>query len=265
LLRPAIYRVADDAGFVPISDQKPYLAGNVRYVLSVAKVFQLFALAAGVLTLCALAVWFGLRRQGDPKIPGRPFAAVAVLATLIGANFLMIEHTLVLALFWRRYVFDDALTLGAVGFLTLSGVESLLTAPRLRRAIMIAAAVGILGFLCTAERLTMVGALIVSAPIARATGMFFPALFELAAANPLAVFAFDAVGAGLGAIAATFIPIAWGIDMFFIVAGLVFVVTFVHDVWFHIAPIDKAPEPSGSDQRAYDDRCAGDATAEVAV
>jgi hypothetical protein len=264
-LRPAIYPVADDPGFVPITDQKPYLAGNLRYVLSISQVFQLFALAAGVLALCALAVWFGLRRQGDPMIPGRPFAAVAVLATLIGANFLMIEHTLVLAIFRRLYVFDDALTLGAVGFLTLSGLGSLLTAPRLRRAIMIAAAVGILVFLCTAERLTMAGALIVGTPIALATGMFFPALFELAAANPLAVFAFDAIGAGLGAVAATFIPIAWGIDTFFIVAGIVFVVTFVDDVWFHITPVAKVPAYSGSDRRVHDDSCAGDAPAVLAV
>jgi hypothetical protein len=232
-LRPTIYPVADDPGFVPITDQKPYLAGNVRYVLSVPQVFQLFALAAGALALCGAAVWWGLRRRGDPLIPGRPFPAVAGLAILIGANFLMVEHSVVLALFRRLYVFDDALTLGAIGFLTLSGLGSLLAGQRLRRLLSLAAAVSIFVFLGTAERLSIGGVLFVVAPIALATGMFFPALFERAAANPLAVFAFDAVGAGLGAVAATFIPIAWGIDTFFTVSGIVFVVTVVADAWFH--------------------------------
>jgi hypothetical protein len=235
-LRPTSYAVADDPGFVPITDQKPYLAGNVRYVLSVRQVFQLFSLASGCLAFCGAAVWLGLRRRGDPMIPGRPFSAVAGLAMLIGANFLMIEHALVLALFRRIYVFDDALTVGAIGFLTLSGLGSLLAGPRLRRLLVLAAAVSALVFLGTAERLSIIGVLAVIAPIALATGMFFPALFERAAANPLAVFAFDAVGAGLGAVAATFIPIAWGIDTFFLVSGIVFLVTVIADTIFHSIP-----------------------------
>jgi hypothetical protein len=235
-LRPTTYPVSDDPGFVPITDQKPYLAGNVRYVLTVTQVFQLFSLASGSLAICGAAVWWGLRHRGDPMIPGRPFRAVAGLAILIGANFLMIEHALVLALFRRIYVFDDALTVGAIGFLTLSGLGSLLTGRRLRRLLVMAAAVSAVVFLGAGERLSIAGVLIVVAPIALATGMFFPALFELAAANPLAVFAFDAVGAGLGAVAATFIPIAWGIDTFFLVSGIVFIVTVIADTVFHSVP-----------------------------
>ena len=150
-VRPMTYPVADDPGFVPITDQKPFLAGNMRYVLSFTQVFQLFSLALGSLAFCGAAVWWGLRHRGDPMIPGRPFPAVAGLAILIGANFLMIEHALVLALFRRIYVFDDALTLGAIGFLTLSGLGSLLTGLWLRRLLVMVAAVATLVFLGAAR------------------------------------------------------------------------------------------------------------------
>jgi len=49
----------------------------------------------------------------------------------------------------------------------------------------------------------------------------------------VAVFALDAVGAGWGALLATFIPIVWGIDIFFLVAGGVFFLTMLADAWFH--------------------------------
>jgi hypothetical protein len=115
-VRPQVYRVDHDPHFVPITDQKPFLAGNVRYILSMTQVVQLFALAGGVLGLAGAAVWWGLRRQGDPRIDGRPFPAVAGLALLIGANFLIMEHTLVLMLFRRLYVYDDALGMGRSAF-----------------------------------------------------------------------------------------------------------------------------------------------------
>jgi hypothetical protein len=232
-VRPQVYRVDHDPHFVPITDQKPFLAGNVRYILSMTQVVQLFSLAGGVLGLAGAAVWWGLRRQGDPRIDGRPFAAVAGLALLIGANFLIMEHTLVLMLFRRLYVYDDALGMGAIGFLTLSGLGSLFVASRLRPALAIVAVFAILIFLIRAEQLSVWEVLLTMTPIALVTGNLFPALFDLAAHKPVAVFALDAVGAGWGALLATFIPIAWGIDCFFLAAGAVFLLTVLADAWFH--------------------------------
>ena len=240
-LRPVSYPVADDPGFAPITDEKPYLAGNVRYVLSLTQIFQLLALALTALGLCGAAVWWGLHRRGDPMIHGRSFGAVAGLSILIGANFLVMEHALVLAIFRRLYVFDDALTLGAIAFLTLSGLGSLVGGRNLRRPLLIAAGISVLVFLSVMERLSLAGVMIAIAPIALATGMFFPALFDRAAANPLAVFAFDAIGAGLGAVAATFIPIAWGIGTFLVVAAIVFVVTIIADAAFHSDRLPPGP------------------------
>src|SRR5262249_31221405 len=94
--RPRLVQVGDDPQFRPITDDQPFLAGNVRHILSLAQVRQLFALAAGALALAGAAVWATLRRRADPRIPGRPFAAVAGLALLVGANFLVVEHLLVL-------------------------------------------------------------------------------------------------------------------------------------------------------------------------
>jgi hypothetical protein len=197
------------------------------------QVVRLFALAGGVMGLAGAAVWWGLRCQGNSRIEGRPFSAVAGLALLIGANFLMMEHTLVLILFRRLYVYDDALGMGAIGFLVLSGLGSLVAAERLRPAFLIASAVAMAVFLVHAEQLAIWGVLLAMAPIALVTGKFFPALFDLAAHNPVAVFALDAVGAGWGALLATFIPIAWGIDTFFFVSGAVFLLTVLADTWFH--------------------------------
>ena len=231
--RPRSYVVADDPAFVPITDQKPFLAGNVRYILSLAQVFQLFALAGGILAFATALFWWGLHRRGDPQIPGRPFPAVAGLAFLIGLNFLMIEHSLVLTLFRRIYVYEDALTIAAISFLVLSGLGSLLAVCKLKFSFSVLAAVVIAIFFAFGDRLEALGLILGMAPVAMATGMFFPALFELAAKNPLAVFAFDAVGAGVAALAATFIPIVWGIDTFVTCSGAVFIVTVLADAWFH--------------------------------
>lgn len=231
-VRPWSHLVDDDPHFAPITDQKPFLAGNVRYILSMTQVVQLFALAGGVMGLAAAGVWWGLRRRGDPHIEGRPFPAVAGLALLIGANFLIMEHALVLVLFRRLYVYDDALGLGAIGFLTLSGLGSLVAVHRLRPAFAIAAVFAMAVFLIHAERLSVWGAFVAMTPIALVTGNFFPALFDLAAHKPVAVFALDAVGAGWGALLATFIPIVWGIDAFFVVSGAVFLLTVLADAWF---------------------------------
>jgi len=71
------------------------------------------------------------------------------------------------------------------------------------------------------------GILVCAAPVALATGTYFPALFELAARNPLTVFALDAIGAGVGTLLATFIPIVWGFQAYFLVAGVLFFLTAI--------------------------------------
>ena len=230
---PVPHEVPDDPGFLPITDDRPYLAGNVRYILSMRQVVTLLGLAGGLLAVAGACVWLALMRRGDPRIPGRPYAAVGALAVLIGANFLLVEHALVLALFRRMFVYDDALALAVVSFLALSGLGSL-GGPFLRkRWLLPVAALGIGVLLLAGQRLPVPGVLLAAAPVALATGTFFPALFDRAAANPLAVFALDAIGAGLGAVLATFVPILWGFGALFAVAAALFGLTAAADALFH--------------------------------
>jgi hypothetical protein len=232
-LLPREVAVADDPLFRPITDDRPFLAGNVRHILSVRQVYELWAVGGGVLLASAGILLAALRRRGDPAIPRRSYWQAAGLTILIGANFLMMEHFLVLALFRRTFIYYDSLMLGAIGFLILSGVGSMLSAAAWRRALSIAAALALAGLLAFSSALPAWGILALMAPVALATGTYFPALFDAAARNPLAVFALDAIGAGLGTLLATFVPITWGFGVFFAIAAAVFAATALLDARFH--------------------------------
>jgi hypothetical protein len=94
--------------------------------------------------------------------------------------------------------------------------------------------------------------LLAAAPVAVGTGTFFPALFDRAAANPLAVFALDTIGAGLGAVLATFVPILWGFGVLFAVAAFLFVLTVVADALFHhILPAGTSAAESRIDRSIF--------------
>jgi hypothetical protein len=204
--------------------------------LSMGQVRTLFALAGGLIAVVGGGVWFALRSIGDPRIPGRPYASVAALAILIGANFLLVEHAVVLAVFRQLFVYDDALGLAVIWFLTLSGLGSLGGSLVPRRWILSLAAAGFSVLLFGGHRVPLTGLLVAVAPVAFATGTFFPALFDRAAANPVGVFALDAIGAGIGAVLATFVPILWGFGVFFAVAGCLFGLTAVADALFRHEP-----------------------------
>lgn len=245
---PEWYQVEPDPHFVPITDDRPYLAGNVRHILTVRQVTVLFALAGGLILVVGALVWFALRRHDDPLIPGRPYAAVGTLALLIGANFLLVEHMLVLALFRRLFVYEDALALAVVAFLCVSGLGSLATSLVPKRCLLPPAAAGVVLLIWAGPSLPLPFVLAATAPVALATGTFFPALFERAAANPLAVFALDSIGAGIGAVLATFVPILWGFATFFAVSAVVFGLTATADALFHrpMARRILVPRPSAA-------------------
>jgi hypothetical protein len=230
--RPRNYPVADDPHFVPVTDDRPFLGGNVRYILSMGQIWKLFLTGAAVLLTAAAAIGWSLIRRGDPGIPGRPTSAVALLAVLIGANFLMMEHALVLILFRRIYVYADAVDIGAIGFLLLSGVGSLLGGMRIRPLFLASGVVAAVALIAAMPQYLLAATLAV-VPIAVASGMFFPALFDRAAKQPLTVFAYDAVGSGWGALLSTFIPIIWGIQAFIMMSAMAFLATLAADIWFH--------------------------------
>ena len=254
LARCGPFHVAPDPSYTPISDDQPFLAGNVRHIFSLEQVYILFGLSAGLLAVIAIVMILYLRRRGDPKIAGRSYWQIVGLSVLIGANFLIFEHYLILALFKKVYVFHDALVLGAIAFLILSGLGSIVITRRLLTWFQLLGAVFCVALIFLEPHLPAVAVVALVAPIAFVTGSFFPALFELASHNPLAVFAMDAVGAALGSMVAFFLPIAFGFDVFFPVGAAVFIVTCIASFFFF-----REPRPMSS--RADLEPTAEDATA----
>ena len=239
-LRPAIERFGEDKApllvgptvkvektwqpseFKPIRDNQPFLAGNVQHIFSVQQVGKLFALVLGLLCGFTALLYLLLRNRGNPSIPGRSFSQLILISLFVGANFLIIEHYLILVLFSKLYVYRDALVLGAISFLLITGMGSTFIKPAMRPLFQVIGGLFILLLLLTQDSLTPLGNLALIAPVAFVTGSFFPALFEAAAENPLGVFAADSIGAAIGSMVSFFIPIVFGFDWFFVFATVIF-------------------------------------------
>ena len=218
----SVEKAWDSASFKPIRDDQPFLAGNVQHIFSLQQVGSLFALTAGLLLAFALLLLWLVRKRGNPRIPGRSLPQLLLISLFVGANFLVIEHYLILALFQKLYVYRDALVLGAISFLIISGLGSTFITPRWRPLLQFIGGAFILLLLFYQDSLSPWASLALLAPVAFVTGSFFPALFEMAAENPLSVFAADSIGAAVGSMASFFIPIVFGFSWFFVFATAMF-------------------------------------------
>jgi SAM-dependent methyltransferase len=206
----------------PIRDNQPFLAGNVQHIFSLQQVGKLFALVLGLLLGFTGLLYLLLRNRGDPAIPDRSFTQLIIVSLIVGANFLIMEHYLILVLFNKLYVYRDALVLGAISFLLITGMGSTFIKPALRPLFQVMGGLFILLLLLFQNSLSPLANLALITPVAFVTGSFFPALFEAAAENPLGVFAADSIGAALGSMASFFIPIVFGFDWFFVFATVIF-------------------------------------------
>jgi len=220
-----VEKVWNSASFHPISDDQPFLAGNVQHIFSIRMVEYLFVLVTGLLAIFSALLLFPIRRRGDPGIPGRSFSQVVLASLFVGANFLVLEHFLILMLFNKLYVYHDAVVLGAISFLVITGLGSTVITPRWRPPLQILGGILIIILLISHEALAPWAGLALIAPVAFVTGSFFPALFEAAAENPLGVFAADSIGAAIGSMASFFIPIVFGFSWFFAFAAVMFWMT----------------------------------------
>jgi hypothetical protein len=135
--------------------------------------------------------------------------------------------------------------LGAISFLILSGLGSTLITPRLRPLLQVTGGIFILLLLLYHDSLSPWGSIALLAPVAFVTDSLFPALFEAAAENPLAVFAADSIGAAIGSLASFFIPIVFGFDWFFATATIMFWATALATfLFFRRLPAFPAPAPA---------------------
>lgn len=231
---PYEYKVGHDSEFKPVTDNRPFLGGNLSHIFSTRQVVQLYGTGALILLLAGIGIWILLRKKGDPRIKKRSYGNVMTLSFLLGANFLLIEHLVVLSLFQANFVYYDALITGAIAFLILSGIGSMISIPKVQKPLMVIGIITLGTGLVLQETVPSEILLFLMVPSAIAAGMFFPTLFDSASDNPLGVFAFDAVGAGLGSLLAASIPLLFGFKVYGYIAVLIFTITVIYNLWFHI-------------------------------
>ena len=212
--------------FSPITDDQPYLAGNISNILSVSDVKTLFYLTAvGLLLVVGTIYYLILSQQGSA---GHRNYSVQLMAFLLGANFLMLEHICVLEIFRQRYIYYDALMIGVVLYLTLTGIGSLMVSSRWTRLLIMLSWVGPILWLVWMN-LTGTGVIFTALLLATlVTGCMFPMLFEANPRDRLHIFALDAIGAAAGAMVAFFVPILFGMTAFRIFALAAYLVTTLY-------------------------------------
>jgi SAM-dependent methyltransferase len=183
-------------------------------------------------TAVAIAVIVELLRrmyQGDPKPGPIPFWPLLGLGILVGLNFLLLEQFFIYKFFRILDRPMDAMFLGTVGFMLVTGASGVVfTMARRRLAALLLLA--LLAGAVLAARLvpaeTLPGVL-VALPLAMVTGALFPTLFRGSERALLVVFAADALGTLVGGIAAFLWPIAWGFQSYDRVALAAFALTAI--------------------------------------
>jgi spermidine synthase len=208
--------------FRPITDDRPYLAGNLRNILSEGDLGAMWQKLTGLIGLAGLVLVLCFRRSLGPGVrPGRQWAFLG-LGVLVGANFVLLEYLCAIHLFRYLYIYYDALVIGMVLFLALSGMGSLLIPPQALPWMVWAAVVSALAYPWWSPAAGPMAASLL-APLFLVTGLFFPVLFEKLPRGRLALFAMDAVGAALGGLVAFFVPMLFGLGIFTVVAVATFV------------------------------------------
>lgn len=209
-----------------ITDDRPFMGGNISQMLSVGDIQWMFKRLAVLLGVVGVVLWVLLYRSMRRHPCPVPRAVLLALSVLVGANFLLLEHLCVIQLFRHLYAYYDCLVIGIVGFLTLTGIGSLLIPRRLIPAITVATLIlaAIYGW-WGSRAWPVAGGITMLVPTVLITGTFFPLIFELIPAGRLQLFSMDAVGAALGTILAFFIPMLFGLQAFTIVAVSMFLIT----------------------------------------
>lgn len=209
--------------FRPVTDNQPYLAGNIRNVLSPRQVRTLFVeIGGGLGLLCIVVYSFAV---GRPAPGTRLNGKLQLLAFLLGANFLVLEHLCVLEIFQRRYIYYDAVVLGVTAFLTITAAGSLILPARWLKTAVLASWLGPIIWLAMLGSTTPWIALPALVLGTLVTGAMFPTLFERHESSRLSIFALDAIGAAVGAMFAFFVPILFGIAVFRMLALVLFLAT----------------------------------------
>lgn len=215
----------DQPNFSPVVDDRPYLGGNIRNVLSPENIRQLLYLIGVTLVVIVSAIWYLLSNTDDEH--QQPRVGIQLLSVMLGMNFILLEHLVVLEVFRSTYTYSDALILGVVLFLTFTGLGSLLVKDAWLKTCVFASWIGPVVWLAFPQAggtWVALGALLVATMV---TGNLFPLLFERNAKARLYIFALDAIGAAIGAMMSFFLPILFGLTVLRQVALVVYFVTCI--------------------------------------
>jgi SAM-dependent methyltransferase len=189
----------------------------------------LWILAAAMLVIAAIVVLLKRMYARLPDPGPISFWPLFGLGVLVGLNFLLLEQFFIYKFFRILDRPMDAMFLGTVGFMLVTGASgAALTAGRRRLAAMLAIALGAAALLAVrvvpAETVLGVAAAL---PLAMMTGTLFPTVFRGGEGALLVVFAADALGTLAGGIIAFLWPIKWGFQSFDRVTLLAFAVTAI--------------------------------------
>jgi hypothetical protein len=158
-----------------------------------------------------------------------PFWPLLGLGVLVGLNFLLLEQFFIYKFFRILDRPMDAMFLGTVGFMLVTGAAgAALTAGRRRLTALLLVALAAGAVLATrAVPAETVRGVVAALPLAMVTGTLFPTLFRGSEGALLVVFAADALGTLVGGIIAFLWPIAWGFQSYDRVTLLAFALTAV--------------------------------------
>ncbi len=208
--------------YKPIVDDKPFsISAYVNQIRpGTLEIFGGFLLAL-VVIIGALAMLF-LRKRTGASFPPREFYRVSLLAALIGANFIILENFIIFKLYRYLAIPLDAIFLGTVGFLLISGLGSMFIS-RIPRALLLAAGAALSAvFFLAGGKLSTPAVLLLFLPLVGMTGSFFPSIFIGARERLLSIFVMDAVGSLIGGLISFFVPIFMGFNLFFLLTPIVF-------------------------------------------
>ena len=218
------------ADFQPITDDRPYLGGNISKILSSEQIQFMFLILSMVVGICGVIAMLVMHhRMRSSPCPTNPFGFLLV-GLLIGANFMLLEHFCVTQLFQNLYAYYDSLLIGMVAFLTLTGLGSFLF-PRSWLIPLIGVSL-LLSAGWFYEPASGMRALLLLIPLAMVAGTFFPVVFDQVPSGRLELFVMDALGAAMGALLSFFIPMLYGFRVFGIIVFVVLLLTMGGMFWF---------------------------------
>ena len=218
------------ADFQPITDDRPYLGGNISKILSSEQIKLMFLILSMVVGICGVIAMLVMHhRMRSSPCPTNPFGFLLV-GLLIGANFMLLEHFCVTQLFQHLYAYYDSLLIGMVAFLTLTGLGSFLF-PRSWLIPLIGVSL-LLSVGWFYEPASGMRALLLLIPLAMVAGTFFPVVFDQVPSGRLELFVMDALGAAMGALLSFFIPMLYGFRVFGIIVFVVLLLTMGGMFWF---------------------------------